>query len=121
MATVTRSTALPTWMSIYQTPHEVNQPVTEVDGRLPVGLAGTLYRVGPAKLDLAHHLFDGDGMVSAVRFGPDGVHCANRFVRTGKYLAELHATRPARRGFGTLAGGGRLRNMTQTSPGKSNA
>ena len=122
MATVTRSTALPTWMSVYQTPHEVNQPVTDVDGRLPEGLAGTLYRVGPAKLDLAHHLFDGDGMVSAVRFDRAGaVHCANRFVRTGKYLAELHADRPTRRGFGTLAGGGWLRNITQTSPGKSNA
>jgi all-trans-8'-apo-beta-carotenal 15,15'-oxygenase len=122
MATVTRSTALPAWMSVYQTPHEVNQPVTEVDGRLPESLAGTLYRVGPAKLDLAHHLFDGDGMVSAVRFRPDGVHCASKFVRTGKYLAELHADRPVRRGFGTLAGnGGRLRNIRQTSPGPSNA
>ncbi|MGH3156532.1 MAG: carotenoid oxygenase family protein, partial [Streptosporangiaceae bacterium] len=121
MAPTTRSAALPAWMSVYTTPREVNQPVTEVEGRVPEGLAGTLYRVGPAKLDLAHHLFDGDGMVSAVRFGRDGVHCANRFVRTRKYLAELHATRPARRGFGTLASGGPLRNMTQISPGKSNA
>jgi all-trans-8'-apo-beta-carotenal 15,15'-oxygenase len=123
MATVTAATALPAWMSVYRTPHEVNQPVTEVEGRVPEGLAGTLYRVGPAKLDLAHHLFDGDGMVSAVRFDRDGgVHCANRFVQTGKYLAELHAARPAFRGFGTLAGGGgRLRNITQVAPGKSNA
>jgi all-trans-8'-apo-beta-carotenal 15,15'-oxygenase len=118
----TGPTALPAWMSVYRTPAEVNQPVTDVEGQVPEGLAGTLYRVGPAKLDLAHHLFDGDGMVSAVRFGQDGsVHWANRFVRTGKYLAELHASRPARRGFGTLAGGGRLRNALQLSPGKSNA
>jgi len=123
MVTVARSTALPAWMSVYQTPHEVNQPVPEVEGRVPEGLAGTLYRVGPAKLDLAHHLFDGDGMVSAVRFDRDGgVHCANRFVRTGKYLAELHADRPVVRGFGTQAGGGgRLRNIAKLSPGKANA
>lgn len=123
MAAVSRANALPAWMSVYRTPHEVDQPVTEVEGRVPEGLAGTLYRVGPGKLDLAHHLFDGDGMVSAVRFDRDGgVHCANRFVRTGKYLAELHAGRPAVRGFGTLAGGGGLlRNVTQISPGKSNA
>jgi all-trans-8'-apo-beta-carotenal 15,15'-oxygenase len=121
LTTTTTTKALPAWMSIYRTSREVNQPVTETEGHLPAGLAGTLYRVGPAKLDLAHHLFDGDGMVSAVRFGPDGVHCANRFVRTGKYLAELHATRPAVKGFGTLAGGGgRLRNMRQLSSGKSN-
>jgi all-trans-8'-apo-beta-carotenal 15,15'-oxygenase len=123
MATLTRSAALPAWMSAFKTPEEVNRPVTDVEGRLPDGLAGTLYRVGPAKLDLAHHLFDGDGMVSAVRFAPDGgVHCATRFVRTGKYLAELNANRPAVKGFGTLVGrGGALRNAVQLSPGKGNA
>jgi all-trans-8'-apo-beta-carotenal 15,15'-oxygenase len=122
MTTATKA-ALPAWMSIYRTPDEVSQPVTDIDGRVPEGLAGTLYRVGPAKLDLADHLFDGDGMVSAVRFTADGtVHWANRFVRTGKYLAELHASEPAVKGFGTLAGHrGRLRNLTQLSPAKSNA
>lgn len=122
MSTMTRSTALPAWASLFRTPEEVNQPVTEVEGHVPEGLVGTLYRVGPAKLDLAGHLFDGDGMVSAVRFGRDGaVHCATRFVRTGKYVAELHARRPAVKGFGTLAGGGPLRNVLPTSPAKSNA
>lgn len=122
-ATAATRAALPAWMSVYRTPAEVDQPVTDVQGQVPEGLAGTLYRVGPGKLDMAHHLFDGDGMVSAVRFGRDGgVHWANRFVRTGKYLAELHASRPAVKGFGTLAGGGgRLRNALQLSAGKSNA
>lgn len=122
MAMATRA-ALPAWMSIYRTPGEVSQPVTDIEGRVPDGLAGTLYRVGPAKLDLADHLFDGDGMVSAVRFGADRtVHWANRFVRTGKYLAELHASEPLVKGFGTLAGHrGRLRNIAQLSPAKSNA
>jgi all-trans-8'-apo-beta-carotenal 15,15'-oxygenase len=121
MATVTRTTALPAWMSAFRTPAEVRQPVTEVTGRVPAGLAGTLYRVGPAKLDLADHLFDGDGMVSAVRFDPGGqVHCATRFVRTRKYVAEQHATRPSARGFGTQPGGP-LRNVLRSSPGKGNA
>jgi all-trans-8'-apo-beta-carotenal 15,15'-oxygenase len=121
MATVTRTATLPAWMSVFRTPAEVRQPVTDLEGRLPAGLAGTLYRVGPAKLDLADHLFDGDGMVSAVRFDPDGqVHCATRFVRTGKYLAEQHASRPSARGFGTQPGGP-LRNMRQMSPGQGNA
>src|SRR5258708_242903 len=103
MATATRSTALPAWVTAFQTPEEVNGPVADVEGRAPDGLAGTLYRVGPGKLDLADHLFDGDGLVSAVRFDPSsGVHCATRFVRTGKYVAELGASRPAAKGFGTL-------------------
>lgn len=122
MATMTHSALLPGWMSVFRTPEEVNLPVTDIEGRIPEGLAGTLYRVGPAKLDLAHHLFDGDGMVSAVRFGRDGgVHCATRFVRTHKYLAELTATQPQVRGFGTLVGGNPLRNLLQVSARKSNA
>ena len=122
MATVTRSAAIPAWVSAFETPEEVNTPVADVEGRVPDGLAGTLYRVGPAKLDLAHHLFDGDGMVSAVRFQPGGeVHCATRFVRTRKYLAEQGASQPAARGFGTLRSGGPLRNMLQLSTGPSNA
>jgi all-trans-8'-apo-beta-carotenal 15,15'-oxygenase len=122
MATMTSTAMIPAWVSAFKTPEEVSRPVADIEGRVPEGLTGTLYRVGPAKLDLAHHLFDGDGMVSAVRFGPDGgIHCATRFVRTHKYLAERDATRPAGKGFGTLAGGGRLRNALQFSAAKSNA
>src|SRR5487761_1455239 len=122
MTTATRSTALPAWVTAFKTPEEVNRPVTDVEGRLPDGLAGTLYRVGPAKLDLAHHLFDGDGMVSAVRFGADGgIHCATRFVRTRKFLAELGASSPAVKGFGTLPPGGPLRNALRLSPAAGNA
>jgi all-trans-8'-apo-beta-carotenal 15,15'-oxygenase len=122
MTTATRSRVIPAWVSAFKTPEEVDTPVAEVDGRVPDGLAGTLYRVGPAKLDLAHHLFDGDGLVSAVRFQPGGgVSCATRFVRTRKYLAEAEASRPMARGFGTLRPGGPLRNILQVSTAPSNA
>ena len=122
MVTATRAQVIPAWVSAFQTPEEIDTPVADVEGRVPEGLAGTLYRVGPAKLDLAHHLFDGDGLVSAVRFQPGGqVSCATRFVRTRKYLAEQGASRPTARGFGTLAGGGPLRNIVQLSTARSNA
>jgi all-trans-8'-apo-beta-carotenal 15,15'-oxygenase len=121
MATATRSPAIPAWVSAFETPEEVDTPVADVEGRVPEGLAGTLYRVGPAKFDLAHHLFDGDGMVSAVRLAPDGISCATRFVRTRKYQAERHASQPAARGFGTLRPGGPLRNIRQLSTAQSNA
>lgn len=122
MTTVTSSAVLPAWVTTFRTPEEVSRPVADVEGRVPAGLAGTLYRVGPAKLDLADHLFDGDGLVSAVRFDRDGgIQCATRFVRTRKYLAERHADRPAVKGFGTLPGGGPLRNALRLSTAKSNA
>jgi len=108
--------------SIFDTPPEVDAPVTEIEGRVPTGLVGTLYRNGPGKLELADHLFDGDGMVSAVRFGGDGkIHVRNRFVRTHKYLAELRATQPKVFGFGTLAAGGPLRNAFRPPGPKNNA
>jgi all-trans-8'-apo-beta-carotenal 15,15'-oxygenase len=122
MTAVASSAVLPAWVSTFRTPEEVNRPVADVEGRVPAGLAGTLYRVGPAKLDLADHLFDGDGLVSAVRFDRDGgIQCATRFVRTRKYLAEQHAERPVVKGFGTLPGGGPLRNALRLSTAKSNA
>lgn len=117
----TPSATLP-WAGLFDTPEEVDAAVTDVDGRVPEGLAGTLYRNGPGKLSLAQHLFDGDGMVSAVRFAPDGsLHFRNRFVRTRKYVAELRAARATVSGFGTLAAGGPLRNALRRPTADNNA
>jgi len=107
---------------VFETPAEVDALITDVEGQVPAGLVGALYRVGPGKLDLADHLFDGDGMVSAVHFGPAGeIRFRNRFVRTDKYLAELHATRPKVAGFGTRAAGGVLGNALRRPTTKNNA
>src|SRR5438552_2992185 len=47
-----------------------------VEGRLPEGLRGTLYRNGPSLFSTFGrrytHWFDGDGALSAVRFDGDG-------------------------------------------------
>src|SRR5262245_32438884 len=67
-------------------------PWLELQGRVPAGLHGTLYRNGPARHELGgeryHHWFDGDGMVQAFRFTPHGVSHQGRFVRTAKYVQE---------------------------------
>ncbi|MEZ5596447.1 MAG: carotenoid oxygenase family protein [Pseudomonadales bacterium] len=77
-----------------------------VAGRWPAGLAGTLFRNGPARHEIGnfryHHWFDGDGMVHAWRLGPAGVRHQGRLVQTRKLLAERAAGRALYPGFGTL-------------------
>ena len=69
-----------------------------VQGRLPAGFAGTLYRNGPAWTERAgfryEHWFDGDGMVHGWRFNGDGTltHHA-RMVATPKFVREQAAGR----------------------------
>ncbi len=61
------------------------QPVpVPVTGRIPAGLAGTLFRNGPnpCRPDPAAHWFVGDGMVHAFTIGSGGVTYANRWIRT---------------------------------------
>lgn len=67
-----------------------------VRGRLPTGLAGSLYRNGPGLLERAGrryaHWFDGDGLLQAWQIGADGrVRHQARFVQTRKFQAEQQA------------------------------
>ena len=67
----------------------------DVEGRLPDGLAGTLYRNGPGLFERdgakKRNLLDGDGMIRATSFESGRVRFRTRFVRTRKYLAEEEA------------------------------
>ncbi|EEA01012.1 Carotenoid oxygenase [Burkholderia sp. H160] len=67
----------------------------QVEGRLPVGLAGTLYRNGPGLFErdgfVKRTILDGDGMIRATSFADGGAHFRNRFIRTAKYMAEQSA------------------------------
>jgi carotenoid cleavage dioxygenase-like enzyme len=76
----------------------------ELQGRLPDGFAGTLYRNGPALFERDgfryEHWFDGDGMVQRWNFhGGRATHSA-RMVATPKYRREHRAGR-----FRTIAAG----------------
>jgi all-trans-8'-apo-beta-carotenal 15,15'-oxygenase len=91
------------------------EPLAARSGAIPAELRGTLYRNGPGRLERGghwvHHPFDGDGLVTAVRFGAEGVRLSDRFVRTEGWLAEESAGRPLYRGvFGTQKPGGPLAN-----------
>lgn len=87
---------------------------------LPEGLVGTLYRNGPGRWQdhtgrPLHHLFDGDGMLSAFTIGAGRVHYRNRYVRTAHFMG-----RTATRHLGTAATGGWRANIARMAPNLAN-
>ncbi len=69
----------------------------EIEGQLPAGLRGTLYRNGPGLYERAGfkkwNLLDGDGMIRATSFAGGSVRFRTRFVRSRKFEAEEKAGR----------------------------
>ena len=104
------------WQKGYQSqPKEYDYWIDEIEGEIPAELEGTLLRNGPGLLDIngtpVRHLFDGDGMVSAITFQDGRAYFRNRFVRTRGFLREQKAGKPLYRGvFGTQKPGGWLNN-----------
>ena len=95
---------------------EYNYQITDIEGEIPDGLTGTLFRNGPGLLDIndesVRHPFDGDGMICRISFQNGKAHFMNRFVRTEAYLAEQAAGKFLYRGvFGTQKAGGWMSNM----------
>lgn len=115
MVTQPRTAQAADWHRIFETlPDEHSYTVDEVEGRLPAGLVGTLYRNGPGRNEIGGkpyaHLFDGDGLLSQFVFDGSQVRYRNRFVRTTHYLAERAADRPVMRNYGQQRPGGPVAN-----------
>jgi all-trans-8'-apo-beta-carotenal 15,15'-oxygenase len=113
------------WHRIFETlADEHSYSVDEVDGQLPAGLVGTLYRNGPGKNEVGGkpyaHLFDGDGLLSQFAFDGKRLHYRNRFVRTTHYLAERAADKPLMRNYGQQRPGGPLGNAFRTPANVAN-
>ncbi len=109
------------WAGLFDTVLERDVAVTDIEGTLPEGLVGTLYRNGPGRHDFTSSFFDGDGMIRAVQIDADGsVHYRSRYVRTEKYVAEREAKRQLRRTAGTNLPGGMLRNMFRVPAHEAN-
>ena len=94
---------------------ELSDVSIAVDGELPIGLDGVLFRNGPGRFERGGrrygHPFDGDGHIVRLDIGPHGVRYRNRFVRTDEYLVEERAGRMRYRGLGTNLPGGVLGNV----------
>ncbi len=79
------------------------------EGAVPTELHGTLYRNGPARWahgqDEMHHLFEGDGLVSAVTFKEGKAVFRSRFVETQAFQTERAAGKRLYRCFSNAPGG----------------
>ncbi len=99
---------------------EYDYGIEAVEGAIPDELAGTLYRNGPGRWQdhtgrPLHHLFDGDGMISAFTIGAGAVHYRNRYVRTQHFQGKSGT-----RHMGTDATGGWLANIGRLPPNLAN-
>lgn len=113
------------WSAGFETlPDEHDYRVDDIDGSVPATLRGTLFRNGSGRNVLAGqwfaHWFDGDGMISKIRFDDLGIHYRNRYVATANYQDETRAGRILNRGFGKMRPYGVLGNAFRQPANVSN-
>lgn len=79
----------------------------KIEGKLPRGLNGTLFRVAPGQIDnhgtQLRHLFDGDAFLSSWNFREGKAELRARFLPTPHRLEELKAGQMLYNEFGTAA------------------
>ena len=92
----------PAWIHVFDPCAEAQVPVETVSGKVPSELVGTLYRNGGVHSPDVKHLFDGDGMIRALRFEPGGtVRYESRFVQSATHRYRVRNERCPGVGFGT--------------------
>ncbi|MGE2835248.1 carotenoid oxygenase family protein [Mycobacterium sp. SMC-4] len=101
-------------------PVEHDYRVEQIEGTIAADLRGTLYRNGPGRWEdhtgrPLHHLFDGDGMLSAFTIDADGLHYRNRYVRTRHFRGKGTVSH-----MGTAAPGGWRSNIGRVPPNLAN-
>ena len=78
------------WSSAYKNVEKelTNEPLNTIKGANIDELNGTLFRNGPGILERGgqwvHHPFDGDGMITAIKFDNGKPSLTNKFVRRKK-------------------------------------
>lgn len=94
-------------------PREADYALSPSHGKVPDYVRGSYYVNGPARMargDLRYrHWLDGDGMVAALHFSPDGVRFVSRWVESTKRTTEEAAGKAVFRAFGTRFEGDRLK------------
>ena len=105
------------WSSAYKNVEKelTNESLNISRGENIKDLNGTLLRNGPGILERGgqwvHHPFDGDGMITAIKFENGKPSLTNKFVKTKGYLEEQKSKKFIYRGvFGTQKSGGILNN-----------
>jgi all-trans-8'-apo-beta-carotenal 15,15'-oxygenase len=105
------STTKPLWGNAFENPAP-EFPQTQLPilaGAIPAGLAGTLYRNGPGRLERGGkrvgHWFDGDGAILAVKLGDGAASGVYKYVQTEGYQAESKVDRWLYGNYGMLPSG----------------
>ena len=105
------------WASGYcNVEKEINSvSIHPIRGNVPKEICGFFYRNGPGRLERkgkrVHHPFDGDGMITSIRFKNGEATFSNRFVRTKGWQEEEKVGKFIYRGvFGTQKSGGPIAN-----------
>ena len=105
------------WSSAYQNVEvELENKVLNISkGNIIPELNGTLFRNGPGILERdgqwLHHPFDGDGMITAIKFNNGIASFTNKFVKTEGFLKEQKFDKFLYRGvFGSQKKGGVINN-----------
>jgi all-trans-8'-apo-beta-carotenal 15,15'-oxygenase len=111
-----KSALVKNWAKGYQSQNqEYKYWIEEIEGVIPTEIQGTLFRNGPGNFEINGqkfgHIFDGDGMISAITFVEGKARFQNCYVRTEGYLKEQSAGKILYRGFGTQKPGGWLANI----------
>lgn len=109
------STDVPWQASLGKSLETEHDYVVDVEGQLPDGLTGSLFRNGPGLFERGgirkRNLLDGDGMIRAYDFADGKVRYRNRFVRTEKFLAEEERGEYAYSTWSTRSPGGMFSNI----------
>lgn len=98
------------WLAAFaEVPREHGFEPLRTEGALPRELAGTMFRNGPGLFSVFghryRHWFDGDGLVSAVRFGDGRAEGAVRLVQSRGLEEERRRGRAYFGSYGTKAPG----------------
>lgn len=110
MSATTTSPAATTWHgALKDLAREHAFVPLEVEGALPAGLAGTLWRIGMGRFSRHgvpyRHWFDGEGVAVAVQLADGQARGAAKILRSPHALEEERAGRPLYSGFGSPAPG----------------
>ena len=99
-------------------------PLSVISGSIPLQLSGTLYRNGPARLELGGkkvgHWFDGDGAILAVHFAEGQATATYRYVQTAGYQKETTAGKYLYANYGMKASGGFWNNWVRGTKNAAN-
>jgi len=99
------------WSGLFSEVPEIDCELNDIEGNIPDGLVGSLYKNGPGSRRFSSSFFDGDGMIRAMHISAcKKVTFKTRFVETTKFKKEKGSKVKLVRTAGTNLPGGIFKN-----------